>query len=207
MIFVIEARLPSPHSHLPFVRSGASGVPLASVPWHTWREHLTVVDPIAQCDLVWCCSGDAGRRAVLCAPASGWMPSGDSTGRRASCGRSGRSRNGCRRGTVASNAPNSPMLVIRYIKRAVRGHREPRRPMHSLARLFDGARKAVRKHHIPSGRLSVRKWLKHHVVAGLWQRCLQFASPRHLLPGLPLRVDRNRTCSTTYGSTRRCGFP
>src|ERR1700721_2446719 len=77
MVWAIEARLPSPHSQLPLVRSGPWGLPLAPVPWHpvhgalaTWpskirpqRATAPGVDP-------------AGVGRAACAPASGWMPSG-----------------------------------------------------------------------------------------------------------------------------------
>ena len=55
IVRVIAATLPSPHSHLPLVRSEPTDEPLPSLLWqpeHVAAGDLTVEDAIAQGDLV-----------------------------------------------------------------------------------------------------------------------------------------------------------
>ena len=77
IVRAIAAMLPSPHSHLPFVRSDPSGVPSALDPWHpthelAWKRRspsatISAVAPFG-----------VGKPAAF-APASGWVPSGGPT--------------------------------------------------------------------------------------------------------------------------------
>src|ERR1700730_11047527 len=83
IVRVIAARLPSPQSHFPFVRSGASGVPLAFEPWQPAHVPLSACPWKMRAPRAISASvapGGTGSEATAdCEPALGLMPSGGNT--------------------------------------------------------------------------------------------------------------------------------
>src|SRR6202030_1396947 len=79
IVCVMAAKLPSPHSHLPLVRSGPRGEPLASVPWQPAHGALAtppwkMLLPSVTSSRV--APGGTGGAPPACERASGWTPSG-----------------------------------------------------------------------------------------------------------------------------------
>ena len=165
----IEAMLPSPQSHLPSVRLGPSGVPLALAPWQPaqvppcapWK----IRSPSATCASVW--PEGTGRLPVTSASGIGM----NAFRRFGAAGFRPRLRPLQRAGAGAASIPvvlGSPWKVTRQIRpcwssemieRTVRSGRHSGWPVGGLARILVASGKAVGKDHVfPEALPSASGW-------------------------------------------------
>ena len=147
IVRVIAAKLPSPHSQWPLVRSGPSGVPLAFEPWHPsqvappawpWKTR----SPSATCAGV--APGGVGRAPPRDRRPDGRLPA-----------------------APQDDSPDASAHVVSDVERAVGSEREPGGTVRGLTWVLD---RPGEDHVVPGGP-AVGKWLEHDVVAALGRRC------------------------------------